>query len=105
MNPPPERWLNRNVWALTVTSFLSDLGHETATAALPSFLAAMGAPPITLGAIEGIADAASSSVKLVTGYISDRVGRRKPFVVAGYLITGLSTGTYALATGSAMRPS
>lgn len=93
----PVRWLNRNVWALAVTSLLSDLGHETATAALPSFLAAMGAPPITLGAIEGIADAASSSVKLATGYISDRIGKRKPFVVAGYIITGLSTGVYALA--------
>ena len=42
--PPRERWLNRNVWALAVTSLLSDLGHETATAALPSFLAAIGAP-------------------------------------------------------------
>ncbi len=94
---PRERWLNRNVWALAVTSFLSDLGHETATAALPSFLAAIGAPPVTLGAIEGVADAASSSVKLVTGWVSDRVGRRKPFVVAGYFITGLSTGLYALA--------
>ena len=93
----PGGWLNRNVWALAVTSFLSDLGHETATAALPSFLAALGAPPVTLGAIEGIADAASSSVKLLTGWISDRVGRRKPFVVAGYLITGVSTGVYALA--------
>jgi len=96
-SPAPRRWLNRNVWALTVTSFLSDLGHETATAALPSFLATLGAPPVTLGAIEGVADAASSSVKLVTGWISDRVGRRKPFVVAGYLITGISTGVYALA--------
>jgi MFS family permease len=96
--PPTERWLNRNVWALAVTSFLSDLGHETATAALPSFLAVLGAPPVTLGAIEGIADAASSSVKLVTGWISDRIGRRKPFVVAGYIITGISTGLYALAT-------
>jgi MFS family permease len=95
--PPRERWLNRNVWALAVTSLLSDLGHETATAALPSFLAAIGAPPVTLGAIEGIADAASSSVKLVTGWVSDRVGRRKPFVVAGYLLTGLSTGAYAFA--------
>lgn len=96
MSPPG--WLNRNVWALAVTSFLSDLGHETATAALPSFLAALGAAPVTLGAIEGVADAASSSIKLATGWISDRIGRRKPFVVAGYLITGLSTGAYALAT-------
>ena len=93
----PRKWLNRNVWALSVTSFLSDLGHETATAALPSFLAAIGASPATLGAIEGIADASSSFVKLATGWISDRIGRRKPFVVAGYLITGLSTGAYALA--------
>ena len=95
--PPRESWLNRNVWGLAITSLLSDMANETATAALPSFLAAIGAPPVTLGAIEGIADAASSSVKLVTGWVSDRVGRRKPFVVAGYILTGLSTGAYALA--------
>ena len=59
---PPERWLNRNVLGMTATSFLSDLGHETATSILPAFLAMLGAPPAALGAIEGIADATSSFV-------------------------------------------
>jgi MFS family permease len=95
--PAPGRWLNRNIAALSVTSFLSDLGHETATAVLPSFLAAIGAAPVTLGAIEGVSDAAASFVKLGAGWWSDRIGRRKPFVVAGYIITGLSTGVFAAA--------
>jgi MFS family permease len=48
--------------------------------------------------VEGIADATSSFVKLGAGWLSDRVGRRKPFVVLGYLATGLASGIIALAT-------
>ncbi len=42
---PGERWLNRNVVGMGVTSFLSDAGHEAATAVLPAFLGTIGAPP------------------------------------------------------------
>lgn len=96
---PPERWLNRNVIGMTATSFLSDLGHETATSILPAFLAMLGAPPAALGAIEGIADATSSFVKLGTGWISDRLGHRKAITVGGYALTGASQAIFALANG------
>jgi MFS family permease len=92
-NKTPEagdRWLNRNVVGMTATSFLSDLGHEMATSILPAFLAMLGAPPAALGAIEGIADATSSFVKLGTGWMSDRVGHRKAVTVGGYALTGVS---------------
>jgi MFS family permease len=83
---------------MSLTSFFSDLGHEMATAILPLFLISIGAPPAALGAIEGVADAVSSFIKLGAGWASDKVGRRKPIAVAGYLLTGLTTGAFALAT-------
>lgn len=94
-----QRWLNGTVWGMALTSFFSDLGHEAQSTLLPSFLAALGCPPLALGAIEGITDAASSFMKLGAGWISDRLPRRKPVVVAGYAATGLASGIIALAQG------
>ncbi len=98
-SPPTARWLNRNVVGMTVTSFLSDLGHEMATSILPAFLAMIGAPPAALGAIEGIADATSSFVKIGTGWMSDRLGHRKAVTVGGYALTGASQAIFAFANG------
>ena len=92
-----QSWLNRNVFGMALTSFFSDAGHEAATSILPMFLASIGAPAAALGAIEGVADAISSFVKLASGWISDRIGKRKLIVVSGYALTGLSTGLFALA--------
>lgn len=92
-------WLNRTVWGLAWTSFLSDLGHEGMSTLLPAFLAALGLPPLALGAIEGISDAASSFIKLGAGWFSDRLSRRKPFVVAGYAATGAASAIIAAASG------
>jgi MFS family permease len=90
-------WLNRNVIGMGLTSFLSDAGHEMATAVLPSFLAVIGAPAAALGLIEGIADAVSSFVKLGAGWYSDRIGHRKGITVGGYFLTGVAKGLFALA--------
>ena len=91
-------WLNRNVIGMGVTSFLSDACHEMATAVLPGFLAVIGAPPSALGFIEGTADAISSFVKLWGGWISDRLGHRKPLTTLGYLLTGISKAVFAFAS-------
>ena len=91
------RWLNRNVVGMGVTSFLSDAGHEMATTVLPAFLAVIGAPPAALGTIEGVSDATSSFVKLGAGWISDRLGHRKPITVLGYFLTGVAMASFALA--------
>jgi MFS family permease len=93
------RWLNRTLWGMAATSFLSDLGHEAQSTLLPSFMSALGLPPLALGVVEGVADAAASFIKLAAGWLSDRVGHRKPFVVGGYLATGLASGVIALAHG------
>ncbi len=91
-----DRWLNRNVIGLAVNRFLSDLGHEAGTSVLPLFLAAIGAPAMALGLIEGVADALSSFTKLIGGWLGDRVERRKPWAAGGYLLTGVTTGLFGL---------
>ncbi len=90
-------WLNRNVVGMGVTSFLSDAGHEMATAVLPGFLSVIGAPPSALGLIEGVADAVSSFVKLWGGWVSDRLGHRKLLTTGGYFLTGISKSVFAFA--------
>jgi MFS family permease len=91
-------WLNRTVLGVGLTSLFSDWSHETATAVLPAFLAAIGAGPAWLGAIEGIADGLSSFTKLAAGYYTDRLKRRKPLALFGYAFTAFSTASFAFAT-------
>lgn len=92
-------WLNRNVVGMGLTSLLADAGYEMANAVLPSFLQAIGVSAAALGAIEGIADATSSFVKLGVGWASDRLGHRKPITVAGYFLTGIAKALFAFAYG------
>ncbi len=92
------KWLNRTVLGVGLTSLFSDWSHEIATAILPAFLAAIGAGPAWLGAIEGIADGLSSFTKLSAGYFTDRLKRRKPLAVFGYAFTALATASFAFAT-------
>lgn len=97
-SPRSEPWLNRNVLAFGLTSLLADLSYESATAVLPAFLSALGAPPAALGFMEGSADALSSFTKLFSGWLTDRRPQRKPLVVAGYGLTAVAGGLMALAT-------
>lgn len=91
-------WLNRTVLGVGLTSLFSDWSHETATAVLPAFLAAIGAGPAWLGAIEGVSDGLSSFAKLAAGHYTDRLKRRKPLAVFGYAFTTLATASFAFAT-------
>ena len=90
-------WLNRDVIGMTITSFLSDAGHEMVTAVLPGFLSTLGVAASALGWIEGISDGASSFVKLGAGWYSDRIGHRKAIVVLGYFLTGTALALFAAA--------
>jgi MFS family permease len=93
-----ETWINRDVIALAFNRFLSDLGHESGTSILPAFLALLGAPPVALGAIEAVSDGLSSFTKLGAGWLGDRVAQRRPWAALGYVLTGITTGIYGLAT-------
>jgi MFS family permease len=83
------RALPRTVVALGVVSLLTDLSSEMIYPLLPVFLTGvLGASAVALGLVEGVAEATSSLLKLVSGVLSDRGGRRKPWVVAGYTLAG-----------------
>jgi MFS family permease len=99
-SPEKRSWLNRTVLGVGLTSLFSDWSHETATSVLPAFLAAIGAGPAWLGAIEGIADGLSSLAKLAAGHYTDNLKRRKPLAVFGYAVTALATASFALATNA-----
>lgn len=101
--PAAGSWFNRTVIGAGLTSFLADVGYEMATAVLPGFLLLLGLHPDlaarVLGVIEGVADLLSNAVKLTVGWYSDRIGKRKAFVVGGYALTGSAFALCALATG------
>jgi MFS family permease len=99
-NRPPPRWLNRTVLGIGLASLFSDWAHETATTLLPAFLATMGVAAAWLGAIEGVADGLSSLAKLGSGYYTDRLRRRKPIAVMGYMVTASGTAAFGLATSA-----
>jgi len=88
----------RNIYAFGFTSFLNDTATEMAYWVLPAFLASLGAGPAQLGLIEGVAESVASFAKLFSGYLTDRIDRRKPIVVAGYLVANAVKPLLAIVT-------
>jgi MFS family permease len=81
----------RNVTALGLVSFFTDFSTEMVLGVLPFFIVStLGASRALLGVIEGSAELTSYAFRMVSGSLSDKVGKRKVFVIAGY---GLSTIT------------
>jgi MFS family permease len=101
-SPPATRmrWLNRTVLGIGLASLFSDWSHEIATTLMPAFLATMGVAAAWLGLIEGVADGLSSFAKMASGYYTDKLPRRKPIAVAGYVLTALGTASFGLATAA-----
>ena len=95
---PRLRWLNRTVLGIGLASLFSDFSHEVATALLPTFLATMGVAAAWLGIIEGVSDGLSSVAKMGSGFYTDKLLRRKPIAVIGYIVTALGTASFGLAT-------
>lgn len=91
------KWLNSTVLGASITSFFSDLSHEAVTVLLPAFLILLGAPVYALGLVEGISDGLSSFTKLVSGYFSDKLRKRKEIATVGYIATGIFPSIVAVA--------
>jgi MFS family permease len=83
--------LGRNVIGLGAVSLFTDVSTEMIYPLLPVFLAGvLGTSSTFIGAIEGVAETTASLLKLVSGWWSDRMRSRKPFVVIGYLIASVA---------------
>jgi MFS family permease len=91
-NPtPPTRRLHPNIWFLTIGSFLTDVSSEMVNNMVDLFLLnVLGVQTSIIGLIEGIAEATASLVKLFSGGLSDRLGKRKWLTVSGYALSALS---------------
>ena len=88
------RLLPRGIWILGFVSLLTDASSELVHSLLPIFLTTtLGASIVTVGIIEGIAEATAAIIKVFSGTLSDRFRHRKWLVVFGY---GLSTLTKPL---------
>ncbi len=91
--------ISRNVFILGVTSFLTDLSSEVIYPLVPLFLTSvLGAPFLVVGLIEGIAESTASTLKIFSGWLSDRMRRRRPLTIIGYGISALSKPLLAAAT-------
>ena len=92
--------LPKGVVALGLVSLFMDLSSEMIHSLLPVFLVTvLGASALSVGFIEGIAEATASIAKVFSGVISDWLGRRKPLVLLGYGLAALTKPLFPLATG------
>lgn len=89
--------LSGNIIALGAVSFLTDASSEMIYPILPLFLTVtLGAGPVVLGVIEGIAESTASLLKLFSGYFSDRVKKKKPIILSGYSLSTLARPLIAI---------
>ncbi len=93
--------LPRGVWALGFVSLFMDVSSEMIHSVLPLFLVGVvGISAFSLGLIEGAAEAVACIVKLFSGVLSDRWGRRKPLTLIGYGMAALTKPMFPLADGA-----
>ena len=92
------RRIPRGVWALGLVSLCMDLSSELVHALLPLYMATtLGASMLTIGIIEGVAEATALVVKVFSGVLSDLFARRKPLVVLGYGLAAITKLVFPLA--------
>ena len=98
-----QRAIPRTVWVLGFVSLLMDLSSELVHSLLPVFLVGtLGASMLTVGLIEGIAEATALIVKVFSGAISDFIGRRKGLLLLGYGLAALTRPLFPLAVSAEM---
>jgi MFS family permease len=87
---------NRNIVFTGLTSFLTDTSVKMIYSVMPMFLMSIGASKASLGLIEGVAESTASLIKAFSGFWSDRIGKNKPFMLVGYVLSALVMPVYAL---------
>jgi MFS family permease len=93
----------RAIWALGLVSLLMDVSSELIHSLLPMFMVTvLGTSALMIGVVDGVGEATALIVKIFSGALSDRFGRRKPLAVLGYGLGALSKPLFALATSSGL---
>lgn len=97
MQPVPQR-IPKSIWALGLVSLFMDMSSELIHSLLPVFMVStLGAGMVTVGLLEGFAEALAAITKVFSGALSDYLGKRKGLAVLGYGAAALSKPLFALA--------
>lgn len=88
--------LERNVIYTGLTSFFTDTSTKMIYSVMPLFLLSMGSSKTTISLIEGIAESTASLLKALSGLWSDKIEKKKPFMIIGYGLTAIITPIYSL---------
>lgn len=100
----PSTWraVPGGVWVLGFGSMFMDVSSETVHSLLPLFMAGvLGASALTIGLVEGVAEATAAVTKVFSGAVSDRLRRRKAVLVLGYALAALTKPVFPLANSVA----
>src|SRR4030067_2954506 len=90
--------LPRNLWAVSLTSMFTDISSEMIFHLLPLYLSnVLGARTSVMGWIEGLSETTSSLSRILSGWISDRMRKRKALTVFGYSISALAKPLFLFA--------
>lgn len=93
----------RTVIALGLVSFFMDVSSEIVHGLLPVFMTTtLGLSVAMVGLIDGVAESTAAITKVFSGYISDRIGLRKPLILFGYGLSALTKPLFALASGAGL---
>lgn len=88
--------MSTNVVLLGIVSFIADVSSEIIAPILPLFIVSLGGGSVAIGLIGGLRDSIASILNAFSGYWSDKAGKRKVFVVSGYLASSVFKGLLAL---------
>ena len=81
---------NKNIKLLGGSSLFNDIGSEMITPILPFYVLALGGTGLAIGTLSGLREGLSSLFKILGGWFSDKLGKRRGFVFSGYLISVIS---------------
>lgn len=89
--------IEKNVFFIGLTSFLTDTTTKMIYAVMPLFLMSLGATKTELSLIEGIAESTASIIKALSGWWSDKIRKNKPFMIIGYAFTAILSPLFSVA--------
>ena len=84
------RGLGRNIIILGLVSLFTDLSSQMVFPLIPLYLVTIGAGAWVVGLVEGAAETTASFLKILSGFWSDKIQKRKPFVLAGYSLSTIT---------------
>jgi len=93
-----DKSLKRNIFSLGLVSLFTDISSEMVYPLLPDLVKKAGGGSALLGLIEGVAEATANLLRAFSGYLSDRLGKRKQIVFLGYLLGALAKPLLGLST-------